>query len=303
MLRRTVVVTLAVLLGLVTAASPATARKSFPEVIDLPAGFFPEGIAIGRGTTFFTGSLADGAIYKGDLRTGDGAVFVEGQPGTRAVGLDIDRRGKRLYVAGGPSGGAKIYDTRKGSLLADIPLGDGFINDVIVTRRAAYFTNSFAPELYEVPLDRRGGVAGPARTIPLSGDFEFIPGAFNANGIESINRHTLVIVNSDVGALYTVDIETGAAHQIDTGGEVINGDGLVLVGKTLYAVIGGLNQITELRLSADLERAKVTDVLTNDNFDVPTTAARQGRFLYAVNAKFSTPPTPTKPYEVVRVRR
>ncbi len=303
LLRRILTVTIAALLGLVTVAAPASAGNRFPDLIELPGGFFPEGIAIGRGTTFFTGSLADGAIYKGDLRTGDGAVFIEGQPGTLAVGLAVDRAGRRLFVSGGPSGGARVYDTKNGSLLADIALGDGFINDVIVTRRAAYFTNSAAPELYEVPLDRRGRVAGPARTIPLSGDFEFIPGAFNANGIESINPKTVIIVNSAVGALYTVDVRSGEAQLVDTGGEVINGDGLVLVGRTLYAVIGSLNQITELRLSADFERAKVTDVLTDDDFDVPTTAARRGGFLYAVNAKFGTPPTPETPYEVVRVRR
>ena len=98
-------------------------------------------------------------------------------------------------------------------------------------------------------------------------------------------------------------MSSGVAHEIDTDGADVNGDGLVLVGRTLYAVVGGLNQITELRLSPDLTQARVTDEITNDNFDVPTTAARKGGSLYAVNAKFSTPPTPATPYEVVRVRR
>jgi hypothetical protein len=47
----------------------------------------------------------------------------------------------------------------------------------------------------------------------------------------------------------------------------------------------------------------VTDALTNPAFDVPTTAARFGSSLYAVNAKFGTPPTPATPYEIVRVDR
>ena len=304
-MRRLTLVLAAVIAALIPGAAPAAAHSSdnFPDVIDLPNGFFPEGIAIANGQTFFTGSLVDGAIYRGDLRTGEGEVLAEGVPGQLAVGMDVDRRGRRLFVAGGPQGTARVYDTRSGELLDDVALGAGFINDVIVTRRAAYFTNSFAPELYELPLDGRGNVDGPVRVIPLSGDFEFVPGAFNANGIEAARPDTLIIVNSSIGALYTVDANTGEASVIDTEGAIVNGDGLLLVGRTLYAVVGSLNQITELRLSHDLTTARVTDEITDDDFDVPTTVARKGRNLYAVNAKFGTPPTPTTPYEVVKVRR
>lgn len=306
-MRRFLAILLTTIVGAVGLGAPASAQEgasvSFPDVISLPDGFFPEGIAIGNGTTFFTGSLVDGAIYRGDFRSGEGDVLVPGQQGLLAVGMGTDRRGSRLFVAGGPTGTARVYNTDDGSLLADLRLGDGFVNDVIVTKQAAYFTNSFAAELYEVPLDPRGNVAGPVRTIPLSGDFQFSPGAFNANGIESVDRHTLIVVNSSVGALYTVDKQTGVAATIDTAGETVNGDGLVLVGRTLYAVVGGLNQITELRLSRDLGSALVTDTITDSAFDVPTTAARRGSHLYAVNAKFNTPVTPETPYEVVRVRR
>ena len=84
---------------------------------------------------------------------------------------------------------------------------------------------------------------------------------------------------------------------------MVNGDGLVLIGRTLYAVEGGKNQITEIRLSNDLREGRVVDALTSPAFDVPTTAAQFGRSLFAVNAKFNTPPLPTTPYEIVRVDR
>lgn len=226
-------------------------------------------------------------------------MFVEGITGQLAVGMDVGPRAKRLFVAGGPTGTARVYDTGDGELLADIPLGGGFINDVIVTPGAAYFTNSFAPEIYEVSLDRRGDVAGPVRTIPLSGDFQFVPGGFNANGIEWARQGRLIVVNSSVGELYVA--ATGDGDVIDTDGAVVNGDGLLLSGRTLYAVVGGLHQVTELTLSADLSEARVTGALTNSEFDVPTTVARRGSKLYAVNAKFNTPPLPTTPYEVVLV--
>ena len=64
---------------LFTLAVPAAASAAaFPDRIDLPNGFSPEGIAIGRGTTFYTGSLSGQGIWRGDLRTGDGGLLVEG---------------------------------------------------------------------------------------------------------------------------------------------------------------------------------------------------------------------------------
>ena len=49
----------------VQSAAPVLARGTdfFPKVIDLPNGFQPEGISIGRGTSFYVGSLVNGAIY------------------------------------------------------------------------------------------------------------------------------------------------------------------------------------------------------------------------------------------------
>ncbi len=80
------------------------------------------------------------------------------------------------------------------------------------------------------------------------------------------------------------------------------GDGLVLSGKTLYVVQNQLNQIGVVSLSRDLASGDIGDPITSSAFDVPTTAAAFGSSLYAVNAKFGTPPEGT-PYEVVRVSR
>ena len=86
-----------------------------------------------------------------------------------------------------------------------------------------------------------------------------------------------------------------------TGGEVTFGDGLLLEGRTLYVVRNRLNQIAVVRLSADLASGQVVRSLTDPDFDVPTTIDDFGNSLYAVNARFGTPPTPTTPYDVVRV--
>lgn len=285
-------------------AAPASARSPvFPDVIPLPDGFFPEGIAVGTGHDVYTGSLANGAIWKGDLRSGSGELLVPGTEGGIAVGMAFDDRSGTLFVAGGPTGTATVYDGTTGEEVAQLSLGGGFINDVIVTRTAAYFTNSFVPEIYEVPLNARGAVDGPVRTIPLGGDFTFVPGGFNANGIEATpDGGTLLLAGSAAAELYTVDPTTGVATAIDLDVPV-TGDGLVLLGRTLYANENALNRIAVIDLSADLSSGAVVEYLTSDAYDVPTTSALFGSSLYAVNAKFGTPPTPSTPYEIVRVDR
>ncbi len=294
----------ALLAGLMTVAAPAAARSGvYPDVIPLPDGFFPEGIAVGTGNNVYAGSLANGAIWKGDLRSGAGDILVPGTEGGITVGLAFDDRSGNLFVAGGPTGTATVYDGNTGATVDQVNLGGGFINDVIVTRTAAYFTNSFVPEIYEVPLDNRGGVDGPARTIALSGDFTFVPGGFNANGIEATpDGGTLILAGSAAAELYTVEPATGVATVIELDVPV-TGDGLVLLGRTLYANENSLNRIAVIDLSADLSSGTVVEYLTSDAYDVPTTSARFGSSLYAVNAKFGTPATPTTPYEIVRVDR
>lgn len=291
-------------------ALPVAARSAFPDIIDLPVAFQPEGITGGNGSTFYAGSLADGRVLQGDFRTGEMAILVPGVAGNIAVGLDFDARSGYLFVGGGLNGVGRVYDTADGALLAEYPLLSGgafgdFINDVIVTRDAAYFTNSFAPELYRVPLGPGGRLPDPGdvSALPLSGDWVQIPGffVFNANGIEATaNGRDLIIVNSQGQALYHVEPASGVATQIDIGGPILGGDGLVLEGRTLYVVQNFLNQIGVVTLATDLKSGSVGPPLTNPAFDIPTTATRFGDALYAVNAKFGTPPAGT-PYEAVRV--
>jgi len=149
----------------------------------VPDGFQPEGIAVGRGDTAYLGSLADGDIHRLDLRTGRGKVISEG-PGTPPVGVEVDRG--RLFVAGGPTGDARVVDIRTGEVLATYPLGGGFVNDVVVTRHAAWFSDSVRPVIHKLPLGRGGALPDPADavSVPITGDLVYGEG-FNANGIEA----------------------------------------------------------------------------------------------------------------------
>lgn len=296
---------LLVVLSLSTVAS--TSGSVFPDIIRLPNGFQPEGIASGERTAFYVGSIPSGAIYMGDVRTGEGNVLVAPQEGRQAIGIKFDERTGYLFVAGGPTGYAYIYDGNTGANVAAIQLttAASFINDVVITDEAAYFTDSFQAQLYRVPLDSDGQLVngGTSEVIALGGDYNFTPGAFNANGIAATrDGEQLIIVNSAEGALYRVDPVTGLATLIDLdGGSVSAGDGILLLGSKLYVVQNALNQIAVVKLNSDLSAGRIVDTLTSPNFRVPTTIARFGGALYAVNARFGTPPTPDTEYEVVRV--
>ena len=292
--------------------SPVAAASAdvYPDVIPLPNGFFPEGIAFGRGTTLYVGSIATGAIFRGDARTGAGDLLVPPQPGREAIGLKYDQRRDWLFVAGGLTGQAYLYDASTGAALAMFQLADPTagpteVNDVAVLRDAAYFTDDARPVIYRIALRADGTVPSVVQTIPLTGDFQFIPGTYNANGIVATpDGSQLIIVNTATGSLYRVDPASGYANEIDLiGGDVVAGDGLVLAGRTLYVVQGYFNQITVVRLSADLASGVVERTITSETFAFPTTAALFGSALYAVNARLDVAPGPDVPYEVVRLQR
>jgi len=224
--------------GAVAPTSAGATRKDFfPKVISLPNGFQPEGISTGRGTSFYVGSVANGAIYRGSVRTGAGAILVPGRTGRVAGGTEVDRR-NRLFVAGGPTGVGRVYDAGSGAERKSyrFTAGTSFVNDVVVTRDAAYFTDSSNPVLYVVPIGHRGRL-GHARTLPLTGALQDAPG-FNANGIEaSPDGRTLLVVQSNTGLLFAVSAKTGFTRKVDLGGaSLLNGDGLLRRGRTLYVV-------------------------------------------------------------------
>ena len=281
----------------------ATSADSFPSRIDLPNGWQPEGIAIGKRTTVYVGSIPTGRIWRGNLRTGQGAEFIPNR-GRRAIGLEYDQRRKRLFVAGGPLGAGYVYDARSGADIRQYSFasGDTFVNDVVVTRTAAWFTDSRRQFLYKVPIGRRGGL-GEEEAVPLTGDIVFTTG-FNVNGIDATrNGRTLIIVQSNTGKLFTVNRQ-GVTNEIDLGGATVNGDGLLLEGRTLYVVVRSpVDGIAVVRLSRDLSSGRVVRTITNPGLDDPTTIDRFGRSLYTVNARFSTPPGPNVPYWVTKVRR
>lgn len=297
--------TLALVLTLILPLS-AVSAQSYPEIIPLPNGWQPEGVVVGTASTIYAGSLADGAIYRASLRTGEGEVLVPPQDGRISVGLAYDMRSGNIFAAGGPGGAGYVYDSTTGESLAayEFAAENSFVNDVVVTRDAAYFTDSSQPRFYRVPLGPGGSLpdADAVETIELGGDWEQVDG-FNANGIDATaNGDALIIVQSATGTIFKVDPTSGEAQAIDLDGATLdNGDGILLKGRILYVVQNRLNQIAVVQLDPDLLAGNVTRTITSEDFRVPTTVDDFGSRLYAVNARFGTDPTPDTEYEIVRV--
>lgn len=301
--RRMFGLVLASALTVALGAAPAPAEP-LPDRIELPDGFLPEGIAIGPGPTAWFGSRADGDIYEVDLVTGEGEVIAEG-PGTPSIGLKSDRSG-RLYVAGGPSGTGRVVDIDTGALLADYQLTTdaSFVNDVLLTPSAVWFTDSMQSQLSAVPRSPDGGLADEAVTVPLGGEWDQGEG-FGANGLtRTPDGSALLVVHSTSGLLYRVDPATGEATVVDLGGELLtNGDGMLLRGRTLYVVQNRLNQVAVLRLDRAGTTGVPVDTITSPDFDVPTTVAAFGDSLYLPNARFTSPQEPDTEFWVTRVDR
>ena len=296
------------------AATGQAAGQPYPELIQLPANFGPEGIAVGRGHTFYVGSLAPatlGQILVGDLRTG---VFSELVPptGRLAAGMKIDPRTNYLYVAGGNSGRASVYDGESGDEITFYQFqaaGVNGLNDVVVTHDAAYFTDTNRPFLYRIALSP-GGEPGEGTVIPLPANFGIRGGctvgpAPRGNGIAAPpdGKH-LVSIHMSEGQLYRVDTETFALLPIVvTGGDfaggfpVCGGDGLLLDGATLYIAQAALNRVIVVEMSPDLLSGVITRYITGPFpsnpalLQFPTTLAEFGNSLYAVTFG-GQPPSP-----------
>jgi sugar lactone lactonase YvrE len=286
-------------------ATPAAAARPAAEVIVLPGASSAEGIAAGRGATFYAGDLFAGDIFRGNLQRGTAELFIDAPAGRMAVGMAADVAHELLFVAGGFTGQAYVYDTRTGATVASYQFaapGTSLVNDVALTNDGAWFTDSFQARLYFVPVSRAGVPAPTFTTLAVSGPAAAISGEVNLNGIQATaNGKTLIVAHSANAQLYTVEPATGASATI-AGVSVPNVDGIVLEGGRLWAVQNFSNQVSRIRLAPDLAAGVIEEVITSPLFQIPTTAARFGSRLAVVNAKFDTgiPPTADQ-YEVILV--
>src|SRR5262249_79178 len=254
---------------------------------------FPEGVAYQPATgNYFVSSNNDGTIFRGNLREPAAAVFL--QPGadgrTTATGLKVDSRG-RLFVSGAGTGQMFVYDAASGALLGKLSNGktQTFINDVAITSDGnAYFTDSLNPILYKVAADANGHY-----TLESWLDFTGTPltyqQGFNLNGIvASDDGKYLLVVQSNTGKLFRIEIASKAVSEVNLGGATLNnGDGMLLNGQTLYVSRNQNGLIVKVQLAADLASGSVVSSTTDPLLAYPTTLAWANGRLLVVNSQFN----------------
>jgi hypothetical protein len=308
-MKRRLILLLGLVMALALVIAPAAAAhgskphaKPLPTRIELPDGFQPEGMTSGWNDKLYVGSLADGAVWKGSARSGTGKILVPGVAGQLATGVHLDWRG-RLWVAGATNKTIRVYSSTTGALLKEYTFSTaGFVNDLVITRKAVYATDSLNQQLLVMPLGKHGRLldASKATFKPLTGAIVYEAG-FNANGIVQSNGW-LILVQSNTGKLFRVNPRTGFTKAIDTHGHgLVNGDGLLLRGHTLYVVQNFDNKVAVLHLSRHLTSARFVRDLTSPSLDVPTAATFAAGRLWAVNARFGVADPSTAEYWISRI--
>ncbi|GAB3253450.1 NHL repeat-containing protein [Kineosporia babensis] len=287
----------------------ATAKK-FPDSINLPNGFRPEGIASGPKRQFFAGSLADGRIWTGSLKTGEGRVLTPGVPGRSLRGMEWDPRSNLLWAAGqdGDQGIVLGVDIATGSIKHRVKVpGAIFLNDLTVEPNAVWVTDSRVDRLTRIALrDATGAKAGQINFINLKGAWPLTPAGKNgANGLETLWDGSLILNNSTFGGIYRVSYHTGEAKvlPIRRGPGITGGDGLERKGHTLFVIRGNSqNAVEKLKLHHSRGkgwRATWRKTLTSPKLDVPSTATFVHHTLWTVNARFGVQNPDSANYTVV----
>lgn len=286
---RSLLITAALVAGLVGAAPPATATgHGLPPVLTVAAdNQFPEGVAWDpTRRSLLVGSLAQPALITAVGRDGVNRTVVSDPDLPGFVGLKVDARRNRIVAAigspfaPGPSFLA-VYDLRTGARKQLVDLsGDGHAaNDVALDPAGnAYVTDTGAGAVYKVDL------AGHATTLVQDPRLTPSPGA---NGIVWHPRGFLVVANYTTGTLYRLSgghlTELRGAPLVGADGMVLRRDGtLVVVTNRLTGQPGAVVAVHELALVGNT----LVPLRTTPWADpAPTTAADTPYGVYVVDGR------------------
>lgn len=311
---RSLLLPIAVSVLLTLLAAPGTARQ--PTRYVLPGErVFPEGIATrARSPFFYVSSTTDGTIFRGRLNRVRARTFLPaGRDGrTTAVGLKVDRQGRRLLVAGGATGRVFVYSVRTRRLLRVFETGrSGFLNDIAIAPSGdAYVTDSLRPVLFRI---RRAKLEGRSPRRARLGPFlsfartpvRYQEG-FNLNGIAATpDGRSMLVVQSNTGQLFRIGVRTRRVREVSLRPRPLStGDGMLLRGRNLYVARPGAFAVARVQLDGRALAGKLVGHLSHPSFDTPTTIASAGRRLLVVNSQFSRRMAmPELPFTVSSVRR
>ncbi|KUL73815.1 MULTISPECIES: SMP-30/gluconolactonase/LRE family protein [unclassified Streptomyces] len=294
----------ALLIG-TTAVPAAGTGRPLPDryVVSHAPGTLPEGIDVRPDGTLYVSSDGTGALYRGRVTSPRMRPFPAQGATSRGStrGVHTDRTG-RVYSVGR---GRLTVHAPDGRLLhavdaPDGPLGAPDLNDLVVTRDAVYVTDWANPVVLRASL--RNGRVGPLEPwADVRGAFPGFPDRYwLLNGIVADPAgRTLLVASNGTEAVWRIDTATRDVSRLDLGDESFGADGMVLHGRTLYAVLnyGAPHGVYIARLDAELRTGTVVHRVTGARFDLPTTLARRACRLYVVNSQNDEPPG-TPPYTV-----
>ncbi|MFD2933601.1 gluconolaconase [Spirosoma flavum] len=269
---------------------------------------YPEGITYApRFNQFLVGSITQGKVGIVDEKGRYADLIKDDKLLISSVGIKV--RGSQLYVCNGDQGvsdksepqtalktaGLFIYDLASGlnlrrvDLAALLPDANHFANDIAFDDQGnAYVTDSFAPVIYKVPSDS----TRPSIFVnsPLFAGTQ----GFNLNGIVYHPDKYLIVVKSNEGKLFRIDLANPNKVVEITGATLPGGDGMLLYKNDLY-VVNGRNRVSQIRSSDGWQTASIvktdsvgysqatTNVLVNDK--IYTLNARIDEVSAAVTAK------------------
>ncbi len=297
LLRRSIVAVSVVVAVALGATDPLAADPAYGHgngyVID-GQKVFPEGVAT-DGRYVYATSYADGTVYRGRVSGSTLEPFLASGQDGRTTATGIKSTGRRLLITGGNTGRFYIYDARSGALVAtySVPRPDQptFLNDEVVTPNGdVYITDSVRPVIYRIPAtDVNARPTGASRTLDPVATLPGYTTGFNANGIVATpGGKALLVVYTNTGALYRVDLASGSSQQVELDHPLVNGDGLLLLGNTLYAARNFDNLIATVKLSEHDTHGTTIAERSYPGADVPTTLALSRGRLLAINSQFDT---------------
>lgn len=286
-------------------AGPAGNDPSFG--YDLPAaGILLEGIGYdAQRETFYVSGVNDGGrIYRGRIHEEALEVWLPGgvDGRTTARGIDVDAAG-RVFIAGGPSGRLWVVSPDGVTLAALETLPGTFLNDVwVAPDGAAYFTDSNQPRIWRV-AQGAGGVWQATLWLDAGSTIPVVLPGFNLGGIVATpNGRFLLVSQGTTGRLWRIDLATREVVPVDLGTtSIVNADGIVLRGHTLWVVQNFARQLSELALDGDWTSGRLVSVTpTPANRTFTTAKIAKGRLLM-VDSQFGfAPPFPAQDRVVVQ---
>ena len=276
--------------------SEASARDAIRTYVVPGECAYPESIDV-RGGKYYTGSVCNGNLYRGDLSKRRATVFVRaGEKPFEMAG--IKATATRLVVARG-KGRASVFNRSTGNRVAAFSNGLGYdstVNDVAIAPNGdAYLTDFALSKIYRIPASAIAKHRADRQKLRVFVNLQgtvFPAEDGSANGIAATpDGRFLLVAHFSAGKLYRVRLSNGNVSRVRLHGKLLAApDGITLKGRdVLYVVEFDRRAIAKIRLSANYGSGRIVSRTTHRTFQCPTSAAVAGDRLLVVNSQFCGP--------------